>query len=129
MRRPLKLCSHGGCARVVPGGTSRCDKHQARHEAQEKQRKAEYETRRPSSGDRGYDAAWRRCRRLFLAAHPKCCVPGCTLDATDVDHIQSVRDAPDLRLSWSNLRPMCHAHHSQRTGREQGGWSQGRSRQ
>lgn len=67
-----------------------------------------------------YDAQWRRLRRVFIANHPVCCVPGCGLPASDVDHIASVRERPDLRLVYENLRPYCHAHHSQRTALEQG---------
>ena len=85
-----------------------------------KRRKAEQDAARPSAADRGYDSAWRAVRKQFLARHPVCCKPGCGQPATDADHIQSVRDRPDLRLSWSNLRPFCHAHHSQRTARDQG---------
>ncbi|MCO5078975.1 MULTISPECIES: HNH endonuclease signature motif containing protein [Hyphomicrobiales] len=48
-----------------------------------------------------------------------CCQPGCTARATEVDHVISVRQRPDLRLSWSNLRPFCKPHHSARTAREQ----------
>ncbi|OYY35565.1 MAG: endonuclease [Rhodospirillales bacterium 24-66-33] len=89
-------------------------------EQAEARRKAEIDKRRPSPAERGYDAAWRRCRKKFIEAHPVCCVPGCGKPTSDVDHIKSVRERPDLRLSWSNLRPYCHAHHSQRTATEQG---------
>lgn len=82
-------------------------------------RRAEHDRERGTAAQRGYDAAWRAVRRQFLDAHPKCCEHGCELAATDVDHIVSVKDAPELRLHWSNLRPFCHAHHSARTSREQ----------
>ncbi|GGD42558.1 endonuclease [Aureimonas glaciei] len=83
-------------------------------------RKREADAVRPSAAKRGYDAAWRRVRALFVAKHPVCSVEGCGKPTTDVDHIQSVETRPDLRLSWSNLRPFCHPHHSQRTARDQG---------
>jgi 5-methylcytosine-specific restriction endonuclease McrA len=87
-------------------------------------RKQSYERQRGTSTARGYDAAWRKLRSQFLQQHPACSHPGCTLPATDVDHIVSIRDRPDLRLDWSNLRPYCHAHHSARTARDQG-WGRG----
>lgn len=90
-----RLCSR--CRRVIPSG-QRCNCVEAK-------RKAEYDKRRPSAGERGYDADWRAVRRQYLAAHPDCSHPGCTAAATEVDHIQSVKDRPDLRLHWSNLRP------------------------
>ncbi len=83
-------------------------------------RKAEADARRPSAAVRGYDAAWKRVRADFLKAHPWCCHPGCNKPATEADHVLSVAERPDLRLSWSNLRPFCKSHHSQRTARDQG---------
>jgi 5-methylcytosine-specific restriction endonuclease McrA len=74
---------------------------------------------RGTASQRGYDAAWRKVREQFIAAHPWCCEPGCGKPAKDVDHIVSIRERPDLRLHWSNLRSFCHPHHSARTSREQ----------
>jgi hypothetical protein len=75
---------------------------------------------RPGPVERGYDGEWQRARKHHLANHPACSVFGCTMPATDVDHIQSVQDRPDLRLEPSNFRSMCHPHHAQRTARDQG---------
>lgn len=105
---PARHCPHGH----PPFIGARCPACRATHQAK-------VDAARPPAHRRGYDSAWRACRRLFLAAHPDCCAPDCDRPATDVDHVLSVRDRPDLRLSWSNLRPFCHAHHSQRTAREQ----------
>ena len=82
------------------------------------QRREEFDKARGPSSQRGYDSAWRKCRALFLLKHPKCVV--CNARAVDVDHVLSIAERPDLRLSWSNLRSMCHEHHSQRTARDQG---------
>lgn len=82
--------------------------------------RAKADANRPTAAARGYDAAWRRVRKDFLAAHPGCCAAGCSQPATEVDHVQSIAERPDLRLSWSNLRGFCKPHHSQRTGRDQG---------
>ena len=76
--------------------------------------------KRPSSEARGYDGDWRRTRGEFLQFNRVCCHPDCRAMATEVDHIQSVKARPDLRLVWSNLRPYCKPHHSARTAREQG---------
>lgn len=89
-------------------------------EQAEARRKAAIDRQRPTSTERGYDSAWRAVRKQFLVKHPTCCSPGCGKPATDADHIVSIRDRPDLRLSWSNLRPYCHPHHSERTARDQG---------
>jgi 5-methylcytosine-specific restriction protein A len=114
---PARICR---CGRTVPAGV-RCECVRAR--------RAAADALRPSAAARGYDADWRDLRARFLAVHLKCCTPGCDRHATDVDHIVSVRDRPDLRLDWSNLRPMCHAHHSARTAREQGFARPGRTDQ
>lgn len=104
-----KLCAR--CRRVVPAG-KRC-------QCTERVRKAKIDATRPNSGERGYDADWRAVRRQYLDAHPMCSHPDCQQPATEVDHIQSINDAPELRLRWSNLRGFCKRHHSQRTARDQ----------
>jgi 5-methylcytosine-specific restriction endonuclease McrA len=86
----------------------------------ERERRAVIDSHRPSSRERGYDAEWQRLRVRFLKAFPLCCAIGCGRLATDVDHIKPIRDRPDLRLDWSNLRPLCRSHHAARTAREQG---------
>jgi hypothetical protein len=86
----------------------------------ERERKRLIDTKRANSTRRGYDGAWRALRTEFLAANPLCSEDGCRLPATDVDHIRAVRDRPDLRLIWSNLRSFCHVHHSRHTARTQG---------
>ena len=99
----------------------------------EAERKAQLDARRGSSADRGYDAAWRRCRAAFLAAHPLCQCDDCkggtirTTPATVVDHIVAVADAPELRLDWSNLRAMAKRCHDRRTALDQG-FARGRRR-
>lgn len=111
---PPRACR---CGVIVPAG-KRCPR--CHPPEVERERKAKHDATRASAAERGYDAAWRRVRRDFLAAHPMCCAAGCNAPATDVDHILSIQERPDLRLSWSNLRPFCHSHHSQRTARDQG---------
>ena len=107
-----RICSN--CRKAVPSGQI-CECRQA----SERKRKAALDAARPKSGERGYDADWRAVRRQFLAAHPDCQHEGCTATASEVDHIHSIKDRPDLRLSWSNLRGFCKTHHSQRTARDQ----------
>lgn len=85
----------------------------------ERDRKAAFDRTRGSAAERGYDKDWFRLRHHFLKANPVCCC-GCGQPATEVDHIKSVHERPDLRLVWSNLRAMAKACHSQRTARDQG---------
>lgn len=89
----------------------------------ERQRKADIDKGRGTAAERGYDAAWRKLRAEFIAANPLCvdCLDqGRVTPTEEVDHVVSIRQRPDLRLVWSNLRALCRTHHSGRTAREQG---------
>lgn len=89
---------------------------------QAKAKKTQADRRRGSASSRGYDADWRRLRLQFLAAHPLClfCADADRVTAaTVVDHIITIADRPDLRLDWSNLRPLCKECHDRHTAREQ----------
>ena len=77
--------------------------------------------RRPSS-QRGYDAAWRRLRRLKLRSDPLCedCYRmGRVTPATMVHHVVTIEQAPDIRLAWDNLMSLCEACHDVRHSGEQ----------
>jgi 5-methylcytosine-specific restriction enzyme A len=93
--------------------------HRSRVE-RERHRKAAFDKHREGAAARGYDADWQRLRALYLKRYPLCSEPGCYAAATDVDHLLSVRQYPELRLVWSSLRSFCHRHHSARTARDQG---------
>ena len=79
-----------------------------------------YDRARAAENRKIYDADWRRLRNAFVKVNPYCCVEGCGKPTHQVDHIISVRERPDLRLAWSNLRPLCASHHSSRTSRDHG---------
>jgi 5-methylcytosine-specific restriction protein A len=81
-------------------------------------RKPRRQSRRPSSAARGYDAVWQKVRKVHLRQFPDCVV--CGDPGNEVDHIQSVRERPDLRLEAANLRTLCKRHHSRRTVMDQG---------
>jgi 5-methylcytosine-specific restriction protein A len=89
------------------------------------QRRREHDQQRSAENNKIYDSDWRVLRNRFLAANPFCAEPGCQARATQADHIVSVRQRPDLRLEWSNLRPYCARHHSARTSRDHS-WNQPR---
>ncbi|WP_432206025.1 HNH endonuclease signature motif containing protein [Brucella rhizosphaerae] len=55
-----------------------------------------------------------------MLANPYCTADGCEAPATEADHIKSIKEAPELRLEWSNLRALCKSCHSRRTARDQG---------
>ncbi|HEV7283907.1 MAG TPA: HNH endonuclease signature motif containing protein, partial [Kaistia sp.] len=101
-RRAPRICS---CGKVVAAG-ERC----ACQVKRDSIRKARHDAKRPSAGQRGYDADWRKLRALHLAGHPHCV--RCGAIASVVDHIISVRIAPHRRLDPSNLQSLCISHHS-----------------
>lgn len=96
--RPPRLCS---CGNVVAHGT-RCQ-CQANQDCA---RKARHDQRRPSARQRGYDAAWERASKAYLArpGNDRC---DCGAPAVLVRHIKSIRIRPDLRTVESNWRPGC----------------------
>ena len=100
------------CGCSVPKGT-KCPHEQARATANQRRN----DEARGTPEQRGYDKDWWRVRAAMLKAQPTCCV--CGEKATHVDHIKSVREAPNLRLVESNLRSMCGPCHSRRTARDQ----------
>ncbi|MER8861790.1 HNH endonuclease [Mesorhizobium sp. M0757] len=100
------------CGCSVPKGT-KC----VHEQASAKQRQASNDAERGTPAQRGYDADWSKIRFRFLHHHPTCCV--CGAKATHVDHIKSIREAPELRLVESNLRAMCLPCHSRRTAKDQ----------
>lgn len=89
-------------------------------EEAERRRKAAQIQYRPTPKSQGYDADWRAVSRLFRQRFPVCCTPGCGRPTQEADHVISVKERPDLRLRWSNLRPFCKPCHSRRTAIDQG---------
>jgi 5-methylcytosine-specific restriction enzyme A len=73
---------------------------------------------RPSAALRGYDRRWKRFRLDYLAANPMCS-QHCGRVATEVDHVISIEERPDLRLNINNVRSMCKPCHSARTAKTQ----------
>lgn len=89
----------------------------------ERARKKNIDDRRGSSTQRGYDSAWQRLRKRFLRENPLCCFcmdDGKLTEATVVDHIVTISERPDMRLTWSNLRALCKRCHDRRTAKDQG---------
>lgn len=82
---------------------------------------------RPNSGVRGYTKGWRQLRAQVLREEPLCrlCLKGSANvrprvePAIEVDHIIPVTLAPELRLTRSNLQPLCKSCHRRKTIMEQ----------
>lgn len=96
----LRFC---GC--IVPRGK------QCQHAIErDQQRKAQYDQRRPTARELGYDSKWDVARAMFLASHPSCAM--CGKPARVVDHKTPHRG--DKKLFWDrkNWQPLCTPCHS-----------------
>lgn len=66
--------------------------------------------------------AWRKGRAEFLAESDQCCVPGCRIGATIVDHRLPHRGRNDLFFDRANWQRMCKHHHDSKTAKLDGGF-------
>ncbi|WP_404404895.1 endonuclease [Pelagibacterium halotolerans] len=72
----------------------------------QRDRNARHDRKRPNSSQRGYDGAFEREAKAFLA-QPENQWCACGAPATVVMHVISIRKRPDLRMTKSNWRPGC----------------------
>ncbi len=80
---------------------------------------------RGTTAERGYGERWRRLRRMVLNRDPVC--KACLREpSTDADHI--LAKAKGGKDTMDNLQGMCHACHSAKTNREDGGGFRPRAR-
>jgi 5-methylcytosine-specific restriction endonuclease McrA len=70
---------------------------------------------RPSAATRGYSRDWTKLRDRYIAEHPDCA--SCGEKAVVVDHVQSIREHPELRLDVRNLRSLCFQCHHEKSMR------------
>lgn len=120
-RAGLRQCGRAGCGELVPRGVRFCPADTAA--APER----EYDRERGSASSRGYGTDWRRRRDAHLRREPlcrTCAKEGRVTAATDVDHIVS-RAKGGLDID-ANYQSLCHAHHSAKTAREDGGFGRRR---
>lgn len=74
---------------------------------------------RASASRRGYNATWRRLRRMVLRREPlcrECKAAGFDVPAVLVDHIISLSEGGTNKLE--NLQGLCIMHHNKKTARE-----------
>ncbi len=77
---------------------------------------------RATSSKRGYDARWRRLRRMCLRREPlcrECKAAGFDVAASVVDHIIPLSEGGTNE--FSNLQSLCVMHHNKKTARERNG--------
>jgi 5-methylcytosine-specific restriction protein A len=115
MRR--RACLHPGCPAVIDRDEGRryCPHHEQQHRARQDHARAQAPDAHRRTAKAFYDsAAWRAFRLLILSRDPTCrrCQAA---EATDVDHVTPLRDAPERALDPSNAQGLCHACHSAKT--------------
>ena len=74
---------------------------------------------RATASRRGYNATWRRLRRMVLRREPlcrECKSAGFDVPAVLVDHITPLSEGGTNKLE--NLQSLCTMHHNQKTARE-----------
>ena len=114
---PKAACVVPGCGEAVIG-RGRCATHT---------KTARAYTDRHHTGATAYNSArWVRLSRAFRAEHPLCAnaaanVPGCTLVATEVDHVVPHRGDVQRFFDVSNLQGLCRTCHSRKTHKETDG--------
>ncbi len=114
----LRPCSYPGCIELIRRG-SYCEQHNKKLEA-------DRDMERGNAAARGYDARWRRLRKMYLAAYPICVDPfndhgGQVIQATEVDHKVPRREGGSDE--WSNLQALCKHCHSKKGAKEGKRWS------
>jgi len=105
----MKVCSVGGCNNTTQGRY--CSSHT-------KLRHKDYDSKRPTSRQRGYDSKWEKLRNLVRREEPLCreCSKHGRIRSTEhIDHIIPVATREDLRLVRENLQGLCSACHVAKT--------------
>ena len=113
--RSQKECNKAGCYQLTRNDGGYCDKHL-------KYTEKEYDKRRGTATQRGYDYRWSKVRDRKLRADPFCECPRCVNThrvATMVHHIKPVETHPELRLVWGNLMSLTRECHEIIEGRKQ----------
>ncbi len=109
-RRPGRPCNAPGCPVIVTGPVSYCEEHQRLSP------RRQYDQRRGTSAQRGYDGRWQKIRLWYLRKHPLCAhcqAAGRVEAATDVHHKIPKRDGGTDEED--NLEALCHSCHSKVT--------------
>ena len=103
MGKTARVCARAGCPEIIIG-RNYCEPHTYNSPAPKR-----------NTNSQGYDHKWRAYAKQYLVKHPVCCVVGCDSPSRDVDHIDNLGPKGPRGYDPSNLQPLCHSHHSQKT--------------
>lgn len=110
--RGARVCK---CGKTVAAG-ARCICQQK----DDRERKARFDAKRPSSRERGYNAEWQKARSDYLKVYSSCV--RCGSAATVVDHRTPHKGNDQLfwdRSNWQALCTPCHSGAKQSEERRQ----------
>ena len=126
---PKRPCPGAGmrrnsCPNLIAKGERYCSTCMPAYTKEKHAQSREYEQR----PERQYmkSTRWQKLRLMFLNEHPlcsECLKEGRDRAATIVDHIKAHHGDYDLFWSVDNLQALCPEHHSSKTAREDGGYS------
>jgi len=80
----------------------------------ERGRNREFDQRRGSARERGYNSRWEKARKTYLMRNPLCVMchkEGRVTPATVVNHKTAHRGDQQLFWDQSNWEPLCKRHH------------------
>jgi len=80
---------------------------------------------RGTSTERGYNATWRKARKMYLSRHPLCVAcyaQGVYTGANVVDHITPHKGDHSLFWDEANWQSLCYRCHNQKTAKIDGGF-------
>jgi len=112
--QPARPCRKSSCKYLTDDKSGYCPLHL-------KEVRRQYDDRRPSSSERGYDRRWQKARTHYLQEHPLCVEcekQGKVVSATTVDHIQPYREGQVSFYDRSNWQSLCDYHHKAKSMKE-----------
>lgn len=124
-KAPRKPCRYSGCKELVTDGY--CGQHKHKQEEKVKIERIRYDNSRGTASERGYDSRWTKYSKIYRMNNPlcvRCSEKGKVNLAECVDHIKPVENKNDP-LFWleSNHQSLCNSCHSEKTAKEDGGFS------
>lgn len=124
-----RFCNKSGCKNIT---TERyCPEHTFSVEHQKKERHRHYDKYQRDQKAAGFynSKEWERARQQALVRdNGLCqdCLDQMLMTSADVvDHIKPIKHFWNLRLTLSNLRSLCHAHHNRKTAEDKRRYERG----
>lgn len=116
-----KICQHIGCTRLVGIRETYCNLHKPTAKDSEADRQRSYDKSIRKERDKKERAfynstPWKAAKRKAMEIYGGLCLwsyykDGLTIAATEVHHIEPIKERWDLRLDMSNLVPLSHQAH------------------